>query len=88
MENDLDQALRYLGAGPASGELREQVGEVLARLEAQVQPRYTYRIVPLERREEGFGLEGTGIVLPGRLAGRMLEDCGQAALLACTLGAA
>ena len=74
MENDLDQALRYLGAGPASGELREQVGEVLARLEAQVQPRYTYRIVPLERREEGFGLEGTGIVLPGRLAGRMLED--------------
>ena len=88
MENDLDQALRYLGAGPASGELREQVGEVLARLEAQIQPRYTYRIVPLERREEGFGLEGTGIVLPGRLAGRMLEDCGQAALLACTLGAA
>ena len=47
MENDLDQALRYLGAGPASGELREQVGEVLARLEAQIQPRYAYRIVPL-----------------------------------------
>lgn len=88
MEDYLDQALRYLGAAEASGELRAQVGEVLDRLSAQLQPRYTYKVMPLEGREDGFGLTGSGVVLTGRSAGRMLEDCGQAALLACTLGAA
>ena len=32
-------------------------------------------------------LRGSGVALPGSLAGRMLAQCGQAALLACTLGA-
>ena len=87
MEDTLDQALRYLGAEGAAEELRQEAGAVLRELEGWARPRYVYRVFPLEVREEGVSLTGSGLLLPGRSAGTMLAECGQAALLACTLGA-
>ena len=55
-------------------------------LAAQVQPRYTYKLFPLVRDETGFRLDGTDLLLSGQTAQRMLAQCGQAVLLACTLG--
>lgn len=87
LKPDIDEALRYLGAADAPEDLRRrtrEAGEALARL---VQPRCTWRVYGLERREEGFHLTGTGILLTGVTAARMLADSARAALLACTLGA-
>ena len=55
-------------------------------LAAQVQPRYTYKLFPLAREEAGFRLVGTKLLLSGQTAERMLAQCAQAVLLACTLG--
>ncbi len=84
---DIDEALRYLGAGAhPPEELRQQAAAAAEEVAAQVQPRYTYKIFPLVRENGGFLLDGTDILLSGHTAGRMLEQCEQAVLLACTLG--
>lgn len=88
MELNIDEALRYLGAGEeVPSELRAQAQGVADRLTAAVTPRYTYRVFPLAHGEEGVALEGAGLILPGRSAKKMLAQCGRAALLGCTLGA-
>ena len=68
----IEETLRYLGAADAPEALRRQVAGA-----AEV----------LSVREDGVCLRGTAVVLRGSAAFRMLETCGQAALLACTLGA-
>ena len=84
---DIDEALRYLGGGShPPEELRQQAASVAEELADQVQPRYTYKLFPLVREESGFRLDGTDLLLSGQTAQRMLAQCGQAVLLACTLG--
>ena len=84
---DINEALRYLGAGSRPPEeLRQQAAQVAEELAAQVQPRYTYKLFPLAREEAGFRLVGTELLLSGQTAERMLAQCDQAVLLACTLG--
>ena len=84
---DIDEALRYLGVGPhPPKELRQQAAAVAEELSAQVQPRYTYKLFPLVREADGFRLSGTDLLLSGQTVQRMLAQCGQAILLACTLG--
>ena len=84
---DIDEALRYLGAGAhPPEELRQQAAAVAEELAAQVQPRYTYKLFSLEQEESGFRLGGTDLVLSGQTAQRMLAQCDQVFLLACTLG--
>lgn len=88
MRPDVDEALRYLGAGgDAPEELRRQVAAAADELAAAVQPRYTYKIYDLDHTEGRICLRGAGVALTGETAERMLAQCDQAALLACTLGA-
>lgn len=89
MELDLGEALRYLGGGDRPPETLRRLAEPVARrLTAAIQPRYCYRVFPLTRRDGGYALEGTAVLLTGRTVHTMLADCDQAALLACTLGPA
>lgn len=88
MELDLEEALRYLGAGTgAPDSLRRTAAEIAGALTARLRPQYVYRVFPLEQTQAGVVLTGAGVTLPGRTARTMLAQCGQAALLACTLGA-
>ncbi|MGN0745690.1 MAG: methionine synthase [Aristaeellaceae bacterium] len=85
MTIDVEEALRYLGAGDADGSLRRAMAEAAKELEARITPRWTWRTFALA--EEPLGLQGTEVLLPGSLARRMLADCRQAVLMGCTLGA-
>lgn len=86
---DLSEALRYLGVrGTPSEELRREAAAVAEKLTRSAGPRYVYRVFPVSHAPEGEVLEGSGVTLTGETARRMLEDCGRAALLLCTLGAA
>ena len=88
MELDLREPLRYLGVrGEPDPALYDELSAVADRLTRRVPPRWLWRVFPVERGPEGPALAGAGLVLPGEMAGRMLADCGQAAVLACTLGA-
>ena len=88
MELDIDEALRYLGAGSGAPEqLRQQASEIANTLTAEVTPRYTYRVFSLVREGDRFLLPQANMVLEGRTARAMLSQCGQAVLLCCTLGA-
>ena len=88
MELNLDEALRYLGAGQgAPDSLRDTAADLAAGLTARLRPQYVYRVFPLARTEDGFVLTGAKVSLTGRTAQTMLGACGQAVLLACTLGA-
>ena len=85
---DIGEALRYLGVkDDPEGAMARAVSAEAERLLRAVRPRYVYRLFPVEHTAEGIVLRGSGVALPGSLAGRMLAQCGQAALLACTLGA-
>jgi len=89
LELDISEALRYLGVrGEPPGELRREAAAAADRLTRIVRPRYVYRVFPVSHTGEGEVLEGSGVTLTGETARRMLEDCAQAALLLCTLGAA
>ena len=86
---DIGEALRYLGAGENPPEdLRCMAEREAAALSAAVRPRYVWRAFDLEKTAAGIRLVGTDVVLAGRMASTLLAQCGQAALLACTLGAA
>lgn len=88
MKPNIDEALRYLGAGSgAPEELRRTAEEVAGELAAALQPRYTFQVFSLLREGEGFTLANTDVALTGNTARRMLAQCGKAVLLACTLGA-
>ena len=87
MKLNVEEALRYLGVpNPAPDELRQQAERVAAQLTTMLPPRHVYRICTLEHEQDGIRLKEADILLTGRSAGRMLESCDQAALLACTLG--
>lgn len=83
----VDEALRYLGAARADPELRRQAQTLADELAAALQPRHVWAACPLERTGDAFRLAGTAVELSGATARRMLAGCGQAVLLACTLGA-
>lgn len=84
----VEEALRYLGAGGNAPEsLRRNVADCLEELRNSIFPRYVYRFFPLRREDELFYLESASVRLTGRSARMMLESCGGAVLLLCTLGA-
>ena len=87
MRPDVSEALRYLGAANATGELRRDAERLADELAAAVQPRYVYRVFGLEHLTDCVRLQGANMDLAGASARTMLAGCGQAALLACTLGA-
>lgn len=87
MKPDLNEALRYLGAGQADKALRARVSACAERLTRQVQPRYTWRVCSLQKTAEGFLLPEADLLLTGSSAQTMLIQCDAAVLLACTLGA-
>lgn len=85
---DTEEILNYLGVKEdPEGAMIQVVKDEADKLLRVVRPRYVYRLFPLEHAPEGVLLRGSGVTMPGDMAGRMLAQCGQAALLACTLGA-
>lgn len=87
MRISVSDAVRYMGAGEGNGETRAMTAEIAAELERTIQPRYAWRAFRVRQAEDGVRLEGSGVVLPGRLARDMLAECGTAVLMTCTLGA-
>lgn len=88
MELDVNEVLRYLGVNaPIPEQLRAEVSAAAGRLPSSFPPRYICRVFSLERRSDGFWLPEAGILLTGKDAEKMLAQCDQAVLLACTLGA-
>ena len=87
MRPDVSEALRYLGAPHPPEELRREAERLADELAAAVQPRYVYRIFEIEHLPDSVRLQGANADLTGSSARAMLAGCGQAALLACTLGA-
>ena len=86
MRPDVDEALRYLGIPNPEEELRREAERLADELSAAVQPRYVYRVFTLERLPDCVRLKGANVDLTGSSARNMLAGCGQAALMACTLG--
>lgn len=85
----ISDALRYLGAeANASDDMRQQVSSTAEALVKQLRPRYTYRVFDLTFSGKEICLMGTNVTLTGSSAHRMLTQCCQAVLLACTLGSA
>lgn len=87
MERPEDEVLRYLGVSAPTQEQRRQVQAVAEKFAPRVTPRHTCKLFPLERSEDAFVIAGSGLTLTGAMAGKMLADCHQVALLGCTLGA-
>ena len=88
MQPDVNEALRYLGAGgDPPDQLRLQVELAAQQLSRQLQPRYIWRVFPLKSEGGGIFLQESGILLTGNTARTMLSDCDRAVLLCCTLGA-
>lgn len=87
MEVDIGEALHYLGAADAPDSLRRQVEETAQHFSALLESRYVYRVFSLEHGGGVPRLAELDLALPGETAGKLLEECGRAAVLVCTLGA-
>ena len=87
MEPNIDEILRYLRVrGTAPEELRAQVETTARELRESLPPKFVYRAFPLEFGADGVTLVGSGVILTGGLAQKMLQRCDTAVLLCCTLG--
>ena len=88
MQLNIDEALRYLGAGTqAPAALRQEMADVARQLMQTLRPHYPYRVYPLRHEEHTELLPDADVALTGGTARRMLAQCDQAVLLVCTLGA-
>ena len=87
MTINIAEALRYLNAAGADEKTQLNVKQAAEELEAWLVPRYVYKIFAMEQTENGVLLPEAGLLLPGKLAGRMLQTCARVLLLCCTLGA-
>ena len=87
MRPDVSEALRYLGIPHPAEKMRRDAERLADGLSAEIQPRYVYRVFALEHLPDCVRLQGANVDLTGSSARTMLAGCGQAALLACTLGA-
>ena len=83
----MGEALRYLGVPHPTQDLRREAERLADELSDMIQPRYVYRVFGLEHHPDCVRLQGANVDLTGSSARTMLAGCGQAALLACTLGA-
>lgn len=86
MELDINEAMRYFRMNNATDEMREQVERVANEIKSRFQPKYIYRIFQLEKNKNEISLLDSNVILMGKTAGKMLNDCDFAALLICTLG--
>ena len=84
---DVGEALRYLGVFQPAEDMRREAERLADELSGDIQPRYVYRVFGLEHFPDGVRLQGANVDLTGDSARKMLAGCGQAALLASTLGA-
>lgn len=76
MELNVSDALRYLGVKEgADGALHRQMTALAEELQSRIQPRFIWTRGDV-----------SALALPGQMAGRLLADCHQAAVLVCTLG--
>ena len=88
LELELDQALRYLGVrGAPEPALLARLSAAADRLKGPAAPRWVWRVFPAAPSAEGVELAGSGLILTGGMAKKMLSDSTQAVLLICTLGA-
>lgn len=89
MQVNVSEALRYLGVhSDPDGMLHAQMTALAQELSARCTPRWTWRLLDIDRSGSELTLSGTDIALPGRSAAKMLADCAQCAVLVCTLGTA
>ena len=84
----ISEVLRYLGASAADEATWLAVEQAAEELAATLAPRFVYKVFSVEHTDSGEFLPEAGLFLPGAMAKTMLQGCGQAALLCCTLGAA
>ena len=87
MKLNVDDAVRYMGAGKGNAEIREMTAGIAEELEKAVKPRFTWRAFHIEQQEGGVLFREAGEILPGKLARNMLQECETAVLMVCTLGA-
>jgi len=78
--------LRYRG-GEIETETITMLDEAIASLREKTRPADISQRYRLEKTGSGIALSGTGLVLPGKHIAKHLTDCGQAVVLAATLGA-
>ena len=82
------ETLRYLGVrGPAPESLRREASDTASELQRALRPRYVYALFALRPDENSFRLGEAGVILRGNSVRTMLQECDEAVLLLCTLGA-
>ena len=88
MLTDVREALRYVGIRTPDAEQLKQAENAARHLESAVNPRFVWKLFPIERAAEGLLLTGTRVLLTGRSSEKMLAECDRCVLLAVTLGPA
>ena len=71
MKLNVDDAVRYMGAGKGNAEIREMTAGIAEELEKAVKPRFTWRTFHIEQQEGGVLFREAGEILPGKLAVNM-----------------
>ena len=87
MELNQSEILHYLGINQTiSDEMRLHISAISTNLTSRIHPRYTYKVFPLLHQDSQIFIQNTGILLTDTLSQKMLAQCDQIILLACTLG--
>lgn len=83
---DLREALRYSGIPSPTEDMLSHMEQLAREAEPRLHPKAAWKCFDLRHTEEGVWLQGTDMLLTGKLAGAMLKDCDKAAAMVCTIG--
>lgn len=87
VHSNLNEIFRYLGmTEPIPEDLRQQVSELSLQLSSKIKPRFIYKVFSLLHEDTCVQIPDARITLKSHLACKMLAECNQVVLLACTLG--
>ena len=84
MQNTLKEARHFLGIkdGVTDAELDNKILDTLKEISEKFPARQYYRLFDLKKHSVGFELSGTGLILEGDTAEKMLCDCQKIAVFA------
>ncbi len=84
----LEEALRYLGLKPENmtEQLEADINRTTRMLQEKADFRYTYRLFPIEVRENRVEVVGSNLTLPGKDIANLLQHSKECVILAATLG--
>ena len=86
MNININECLRYLGCKGKDDKTVSQINRCIEEIKEKSQPKFTYKILPIEVTENSVTVKDTHICFNSKNLANLLSGCDKCVILAVTIG--